>query len=97
MAGSAHGTREQRRFTFTEDMKFHAGKNRISLLSVAVGLPVSSPIPTQKTRHDNLYLSNLKWCMEHGHGHREQDKKYPTYNLVLSHLQAKYATKQGRS
>lgn len=49
MAGSAHGTREQRRFTFTEDVKFHAGKNRISLLSVAVGLPVSSPIPTQKT------------------------------------------------
>lgn len=43
LSGSAHGTREQRRFTFTEDMKFHAGKNRISLLSVAVGLPNNGP------------------------------------------------------
>ncbi|KAJ6707918.1 BETA-GALACTOSIDASE [Salix viminalis] len=39
LSGSARGTREQRRFTFTENVKFHAGKNRISLLSVAVGLP----------------------------------------------------------
>lgn len=39
--GSAHGTREQRRFTFTGNVKLHAGKNRISLLSIAVGLPVS--------------------------------------------------------
>lgn len=43
LSGSAHGTREQRRFTFTEDVKFHAGKNRISLLSVAVGLPNNGP------------------------------------------------------
>ncbi|KAB5561359.1 hypothetical protein DKX38_006316 [Salix brachista] len=43
LSGSARGTREQRRFTFTENVKFHAGKNRISLLSVAVGLPNNGP------------------------------------------------------
>lgn len=40
--GSAFGTRERRRFTYTGKVNLHAGTNRIALLSVAVGLPVSS-------------------------------------------------------
>ncbi|KAK6939418.1 D-galactoside/L-rhamnose binding SUEL lectin domain [Dillenia turbinata] len=38
-SGSAYGTRENRRFTFTGPVKMHAGTNKIALLSVAVGLP----------------------------------------------------------
>ena len=40
--GSAFGTREKRRFTFRGEINLRAGSNKISLLSVAVGLPVSS-------------------------------------------------------
>ena len=39
LTGSAFGTREYRRFTFTEKVNLHAGTNTIALLSVAVGLP----------------------------------------------------------
>ncbi|RVW51794.1 Beta-galactosidase 3 [Vitis vinifera] len=39
LRGSAFGTREYRRFTFTEKVNLHAGTNTIALLSVAVGLP----------------------------------------------------------
>ncbi|XP_022769082.1 beta-galactosidase 5-like [Durio zibethinus] len=38
-SGSAFGTRENRRFTFTGPVKLRAGTNRIALLSIAVGLP----------------------------------------------------------
>ncbi|KAK6938877.1 Beta-galactosidase, beta-sandwich domain, partial [Dillenia turbinata] len=38
-SGSAYGTRENRRFTFTGPVKMHAGANKIALLSIAVGLP----------------------------------------------------------
>ncbi|KAG6704975.1 hypothetical protein I3842_07G158600 [Carya illinoinensis] len=38
-SGSAFGTREQRQFTFTGPVNLHAGRNRIALLSIAVGLP----------------------------------------------------------
>lgn len=44
MIGSAYGTREYRRFTFTGNVNLHAGLNKISLLSIAVGLAVSSLI-----------------------------------------------------
>ena len=46
ITGSASGTRENRRFTYTGKVNLRAGTNRIALLSVAVGLPVSlSPQP----------------------------------------------------
>lgn len=41
-AGSAFGTRTDRRFTYNGNVNLQAGSNIISLLSVAVGLPVSS-------------------------------------------------------
>jgi len=39
--GSAFGTREDRRFRYIGPVNLRAGTNRIALLSVAVGLPVS--------------------------------------------------------
>lgn len=39
--GSAFGTRKNRRFVFKGKVNLRAGSNRIALLSVAVGLPVS--------------------------------------------------------
>ncbi|KAH6796748.1 beta-galactosidase 3 [Perilla frutescens var. hirtella] len=39
LSGSASGTRENRRFTFKGKVNLRAGSNKISLLSVAVGLP----------------------------------------------------------
>lgn len=39
LSGSAFGTREKRKFTFTGKINLHEGTNRISLLSVAIGLP----------------------------------------------------------
>ena len=46
LIGSAFGTRENRRFTFTGKVNLRAGTNRIALLSVAVGLPVITLSPT---------------------------------------------------
>ncbi|CAN1225850.1 Beta-galactosidase 3 [Linum perenne] len=39
LSGSAFGTRENRKFTYTGKVNLRAGKNKIALLSVAVGLP----------------------------------------------------------
>ena len=46
ITGSAFGMRENRRFTYTGKVNLRAGTNRIALLSVAVGLPVSFFSPT---------------------------------------------------
>ncbi|KAF8405296.1 hypothetical protein HHK36_010198 [Tetracentron sinense] len=43
LSGSAFGTRENRRFTFTGNVNLRAGINRIALLSIAVGLPNVGP------------------------------------------------------
>lgn len=39
LSGSAYGTREDRRITYTGNINLRAGSNKIALLSVAVGLP----------------------------------------------------------
>lgn len=43
LSGSAFGTREDRRFTFTGDVNLQTGSNIISVLSIAVGLPNNGP------------------------------------------------------
>ncbi|XP_024166147.1 beta-galactosidase 3 isoform X2 [Rosa chinensis] len=43
LSGSAYGTRKNKRFTFTGNVILHAGLNKISLLSIAVGLPNNGP------------------------------------------------------
>ncbi|KAH9696373.1 Beta-galactosidase 3 [Citrus sinensis] len=40
LTGSASGTRTYKRFTFRGNVNLHAGVNTISLLSIAVGLPI---------------------------------------------------------
>lgn len=42
LSGSAYGTRLNTKFEFSGPVNLQAGKNRISLLSIAMGLPVSS-------------------------------------------------------
>lgn len=42
LIGSAYGTRTNTRFTFNGAVNLKAGKNSLSLLSIAMGLPVSS-------------------------------------------------------
>ncbi|KAG6709429.1 hypothetical protein I3842_06G132200 [Carya illinoinensis] len=42
-SGTAFGTRKSLRFTFTGNVELKSGKNKISLLSIAVGLPNNGP------------------------------------------------------
>ncbi|KAG6383355.1 hypothetical protein SASPL_156895 [Salvia splendens] len=48
--GSAFGTQENKKFTFSKSANFHAGVNSVALLSVNVGLPVLT----------RLFLSHIK-------------------------------------
>jgi hypothetical protein len=45
-AGSAYGTREDRRISYSGNANLRAGTNKIALLSVACGLPVCHLIAT---------------------------------------------------
>ncbi|TYH85516.1 hypothetical protein ES332_D02G272300v1 [Gossypium tomentosum] len=38
LSGSAFGTQQKRKFSFTENINLHPGENKISILSIAVGL-----------------------------------------------------------
>ncbi|XP_031273825.1 beta-galactosidase 3-like [Pistacia vera] len=78
LSGSASGTRENRRFTFTGNVNLHAGVNKISLLSVAVGLPnigphfesypagVLGPVVLHGLNHGKIDLSWQKWSYKIG-------------------------------
>ncbi|XVE69810.1 hypothetical protein DITRI_Ditri10aG0021500 [Diplodiscus trichospermus] len=59
-SGSAFGTRENRRFTFTGPVNLRAGTNRITLVSMAVGLPnVGLHYETWKTGIQGVLLHGL--------------------------------------
>ncbi|XVE94635.1 hypothetical protein REPUB_Repub02eG0025900 [Reevesia pubescens] len=59
-SGSAFGTREDRRFTFTGPVNLRAGANRIALVSIAVGLPnVGLHFETWKTGILGVLLHGL--------------------------------------
>ncbi|MBA0775191.1 hypothetical protein Gotri_010351 [Gossypium trilobum] len=59
-SGSAYGTRENRRFTYTGPVNLHAGTNHIALLSVAVGLPNDGlHFETWKTGIQSVLLHGL--------------------------------------
>ncbi|KAL9248596.1 Beta-galactosidase 5-like protein [Drosera capensis] len=67
LSGSAYGTKTSWRFTFNGPVYLRAGNNRISLLSVAVGLPVSFflLLLTQLVSfplHDDCYMMNF-FCL----------------------------------
>ncbi|KAL6531862.1 hypothetical protein OROMI_028225 [Orobanche minor] len=77
-SGSAFGTIENRKFTFTNSVELNAGKNRIALLSVAVGLPnighrfetwstgVLGPVVLLGLDHGQMDLSWQKWSYKVG-------------------------------
>ncbi|KAL1567927.1 Beta-galactosidase 3 [Salvia divinorum] len=78
LSGSASGTRQNRRFTFKGKVNFYAGSNKISLLSVAVGLPnvgghyeswntgILGPVALLGLDRGKLDLSWAKWTYQVG-------------------------------
>lgn len=64
ISGSSYGTRKDTKFTFTGPVDLQAGTNRIELLSIAVGLPVSfssllTVLITRGKNGCNFYYSML--------------------------------------
>lgn len=78
LSGSAFGTREYKTFPYTKDIPLHAGVNRISLLSVTVGLPndgrrfemwgtgIQGPVVLKGLDHGTRDLSWQKWSYQIG-------------------------------
>ncbi|KAL5780565.1 hypothetical protein ACOSQ2_011302 [Xanthoceras sorbifolium] len=78
LSGSAFGTREHRKFTFTGSVNLRAGTNKIALLSLAVGLPnvglhfetwetgIRGPVLLHGLDHGNKDLSWQKWSYQVG-------------------------------
>ncbi|OIW09652.1 hypothetical protein TanjilG_28251 [Lupinus angustifolius] len=78
LSGSAFGTREYRRFKYTDKVNLRAGTNRIALLSVAVGLPnvggryetwntgILGPVEIHGLDQGNWDLSRQKWTYQVG-------------------------------
>ncbi|KAF5206023.1 Beta-galactosidase [Thalictrum thalictroides] len=78
LSGSARGTRENRRFTFTGKVNLRAGTNRIALLSIAVGLPnngahyeswntgVLGPVELHGLKEGKRDLTWQKWSYQVG-------------------------------
>ncbi|XP_041991087.1 beta-galactosidase 3-like [Salvia splendens] len=76
--GSAFGTRENKKFTFSKSVNFHAGVNSIELLSVNMGLPnighrfetwstgVLGPVSLHGLEHGTQDLSWQKWSYKVG-------------------------------
>ncbi|KAJ0087018.1 hypothetical protein Patl1_09217 [Pistacia atlantica] len=76
--GSAFGTRESRKFTFTGPVNLRAGANKIALLSMAVGLPnvgfhyekwetgILGPVMLQGLDKGNRDLTWHKWSYQVG-------------------------------
>ncbi|KAF5194554.1 Beta-galactosidase, partial [Thalictrum thalictroides] len=62
MSGSAYGTRENRKVTFTGKVNLRAGTNKIALLSIAVGLPASfgkGQTPVIDMDFENFHIVSL--------------------------------------
>ncbi|XP_044510311.1 beta-galactosidase 5-like [Mangifera indica] len=77
-SGSAFGSRESRKFTFTGPVNLHAGTNKIALLSMSVGLPnvgfhyetwetgILGPVMLQGLDQGNRDLTWQKWSYQVG-------------------------------
>ncbi|CAN1813980.1 Beta-galactosidase 3 [Linum perenne] len=78
LSGSAFGTREDRKFTYRGKVDLRSGKNKIALLSVAVGLPnvgghfetwytgVSGPVVLHGLNQGKLDLTWQTWSYQVG-------------------------------
>ncbi|KAJ6799813.1 beta-galactosidase 5-like isoform X1 [Iris pallida] len=79
LSGSAYGTRQNRRITYTGNANFRAGSNIIALLSVAVGLP-------NVGTHYELWKTGILGPVAiHGidQGHRDMTWQKWTYKVGL--------------
>ncbi|XVF73826.1 hypothetical protein PTKIN_Ptkin13bG0012900 [Pterospermum kingtungense] len=83
-SGSAFGTRENRRFTFTGPVNLRAGTNRIALVSVAVGLP-------NVGLHYETWETGILSVLLHG---LDQGKKDLTWQKWLYQLAHRTTVKQ---
>lgn len=59
MVGSRYGTHDNSKFTFTGRINLQAGVNKVSLLSMAGGLPVSFLAP-DNMNYDLLFTISYK-------------------------------------
>ncbi|KAL4280485.1 hypothetical protein GQ457_03G001550 [Hibiscus cannabinus] len=78
LSGSAFGTRQRKRFSFTENINLRPGENTISILSIAVGLPnigthfetwnigVLGPVVLHGLDEGNRDLTWQKWSYKVG-------------------------------
>ncbi|GAA0173395.1 galactosidase [Lithospermum erythrorhizon] len=89
LAGSTSGTREDRRITYKEKVHLQAGNNRISLLSVAVGLQnvgghfeswntgIVGPVVLYGLDQGKRDLSRAKWTYQVGLKGESMDLAFP--------------------
>ncbi|RIA04457.1 hypothetical protein BRARA_K01318 [Brassica rapa] len=90
LSGYAFGTRENRRFTYRGNINLHYGTNRITLLSVAVGLPnvdghfeswntgILGPVALHGLSQGKRDLSWQKWTYQVGLRGEAMNLAYPT-------------------
>ncbi|PRQ20101.1 putative beta-galactosidase [Rosa chinensis] len=89
MIRSTYGTLQDQRFTFTGDVNMHAGVNKILLLSVAVGLPVSycdvkGPVVQQGLDQGSRDLSGQIWSYKVGLNGESMNLGSPTSTFAVN-------------
>ncbi|PON52017.1 Glycoside hydrolase [Parasponia andersonii] len=103
-SGSAFGTREQRQFTFTGPVDLHAGTNKISLLSITVGLPniglhyenwktgIVGPVLLTGLDQGKIDLTNQKWSYQVGLKGESSNLVTPNGRTSVDWVRASLAT-----
>ncbi|RWR79133.1 beta-galactosidase 3-like protein [Cinnamomum micranthum f. kanehirae] len=106
LSGSAHGSRENRRFTFTGDVNMRSGINRIALLSIAVGLPnvglhyestntgVLGPVVLHGLDQGKRDLTWQKWSYQVGLKGEAMNLVAPSGISYVEWMQASFATQK---
>lgn len=108
LAGSAYGTKDNRKFTFTKSVNLHAGVNSIALLSVAVGLPnighrfetwsagVLGPVVLHGVGHGTIDLSWQKWSYKVGMKGEAMNLYSPSKSSSVDWMKASLAANNQR-
>ncbi|XP_062097106.1 beta-galactosidase 3-like [Humulus lupulus] len=103
-SGSAFGSREQRQFTFTGPVDLYAGTNKVSLLSITVGLPniglhyenwktgVQGPVLLTGLDHGKKDLTFQKWSYQVGLKGESSNLVSPSGSKSVDWVQASLAT-----
>ncbi|XP_021667108.2 beta-galactosidase 5 isoform X2 [Hevea brasiliensis] len=107
-SGSAFGTRENRQITFTGPVNLRAGMNRISLLSIAVGLPnvglhyetwktgILGPVTLNGLNQGNKDLTWYKWSYQVGLRGEALNLVSPNGASSVEWIQGSLARNQGQ-